>query len=140
MKFSKTQKGQNMSIYKKEVSGKGSEKSLRKYKITIEDATGKERVEYAYGTSAADIRERYTGVLWKEGERATLKAYPTPEQIRLANAEQRKNNPDYKKMAGYRTMKSQAKRYVTDARDEDLVEHAIALRNELKKRGLSLDD
>ena len=133
-----------MSVFKKEieklVSGKSSEQNVRKYKITIEDATGKERVEYAYGTSAADIRERYTGVLWKEGERATLKAYPTPEQIRLANAEQRKSDPNYKKKASYRTMKSQAKRYVTDARDEDLLDHATVLREELKKRGLSVDE
>lgn len=133
-----------MSIFKKEieksVSEKGAEKSLRKYKITIEDATGKERVEYAHGTSAADIRERYTGVLWTEGERATLKAYPTPEQIRLANAEQRKSNPNYKKKASYRTMKSQAKRYLAEARDEDLLEHATALRDELKKRGFLVDE
>ena len=133
-----------MSIVKKEikklVSGKGIEKSLRKYKITIEDATGKERVEYAYGASAADIRERYTGVLWKEGERATLKAYPTHEQIRLANAEQRKSDPNYKKKASYRTMKSQAKRYLAEARDEDLLDHATVLREELKKRGLSVDE
>lgn len=133
-----------MSIFKKEieklVSGKGTEKSLRKYKITIEDATGKERVEYAHGTSAADIRERYTGVLWTEGEKATLKAYPTPEQIRAANAEQRKNDPDYKQKASYRTMKSQAKRYIAEARDEDLLEHAIALKEELKKRGLSVNE
>lgn len=133
-----------MSIFKKEieklVSGKGSEKNLRKYKITIEDATGKERVEYAYGTSAVDIRERYTGVLWTEGERATLKAYPTPEQIRLANAEQRKSDPNYKKKASYRTMKSQAKRYLAEARDEDLIEHATALREELELRGLSVDE
>lgn len=133
-----------MSIVKKEikklVSGKGIEKSLRKYRITIEDATGKERVEYAHGTSATDIRERYTGVLWTEGEKATLKAYPTPEQIRLANTKQRKSDPTYKKKAIYRTMKSQAKRYLAEARDKDLVEHATALRDELKKRGLSVDE